>query len=349
MNAREDPDNMKATHDYIDIFNILFKHFYNLFISNKIDLFLISCIPHVGSDLLAYKIAKELKIKTIIFYQSILPNRFFYISDIETFGDFNNYPILRQIEKYSITHNKNILPYMDKIKPYRITLLKYIGRIIKRRDLSPFWRYNRYKQYKNKINKLETSYIIFNCAYVYFPLHLDPELTTSALGGEYKDQLLAIERLTEIIPKKWKIYIKENPKQTEYQRGKWFFKRLEKLDNVILVSAKADTFKLIENSMFVATITGTVGWEAIIRGKIVVVFGLAWYRSLPGVIQYHNKLKIDDVINYTFSITDLEKAIGILLSKMGKGVVYSVYYSLVNNFNEDKNACEITKFIENLI
>ena len=45
---------------------------------------------------------------------------------------------------------------------------------------------------KNKIN--------FEEKFVYFPLPMQPEMTTSAIGGEFRDQLLALERLSNILP-----------------------------------------------------------------------------------------------------------------------------------------------------
>ena len=46
-----------------------------------------------------------------------------------------------------------------------------------------------------------------------------------------------------------------------------------------------DSFPLIANSKAVATVTGTVGWEAMVRRKPVLVFGLSWYEKYAGVLK----------------------------------------------------------------
>lgn len=49
-------------------------------------------------------------------------------------------------------------------------------------------------QYDYCVKTLAKADVDFNKKYVYFPLHLQPEMTTDAIGGIYRDQILAIER-----------------------------------------------------------------------------------------------------------------------------------------------------------
>jgi hypothetical protein len=118
--------------------------------------------------------------------------------------------------------------------------------------------------------------------FVYFPLHLQPEATTSPMGGVFVDQYLAVEMLARALPSGWALVIKENPVQRFAKRDLGFYQRLGRMRDVHLVSRSANTFELTERCRAVATITGTAGWEALFLQKPAVVFGNAFYRGAPG-------------------------------------------------------------------
>ena len=119
--------------------------------------------------------------------------------------------------------------------------------------------------------------------YVYFPLHLQPELSTCPLAWDYVDQSLIVSLVSRCLPDNVKIYIKENPKQDRFYRSKSFYKKLMGTKNVILISRKFDTYTLIDHCSCVVTATGTAGWEAIFREKPVLLFGTVFYQYAPGV------------------------------------------------------------------
>jgi hypothetical protein len=186
--------------------------------------------------------------------------------------------------------------------------------------------------------------------YVYFPLHLQPELTTSALGGIYVDQLLALERLSEILPLDWLVYVKENPKQTEMQRDAGFFQRMARLKNVILVPMESDSLALIRASQFVATITGTAGWEAISLGKKALIFGACWYQHLPGVFRYTPSLTLNEIMSSpAIPSSSLEAATAQLLCMAGCGVVDPEYSILVEGYDDRENARQVAGAIQKAI
>ncbi len=409
----------KSFHDYLNIFNMQFDLFSNLLTKNNIDVVLFSNLPHEGPDLVLYKIAKKLNVKTIMFYQTMFPNKFFYLFNVDDFGKFNEIEPIGEISNLKIEkrHEKNLF-YMADMKQYRYEffslqsgsfgsfVLSLLFSLFKRKNylvlkgfLQRYFKYNvskndsplqskhqidltnkcvyspriiyslvkdlfmrfrsfskrflqRYSNYreskKNLLNIL-TKQIDLTKKFVYFPLHMQPELTTSGLGGIYVDQLLAIERLSKIIPDDWCIYVKENPKQTELMRGKWFFARLRLIKNVKVVPPDFDTYSLIKNSIFVATITGTAGWEAISGGKNVLVFGNPEYKSLPGVFSYDEDFKLEDILNYKINHDELERELNLLLCKAGDGVIDESYSVMVENFDITDNALSVATFIERLI
>lgn len=86
----------KSFYDYLNIFNMQFDLFSNLLTENNIDVVLFSNLPHEGPDLVLYEIAKKLNIKTIMFYQTMFPNKFFYMFDVEDFGKFDEVELINE-------------------------------------------------------------------------------------------------------------------------------------------------------------------------------------------------------------------------------------------------------------
>lgn len=121
--------------------------------------------------------------------------------------------------------------------------------------------------------------------YVFFPLHLQPEATTSPMGDVFNHQELAIEILSHALPPDWLIYVKDYDEQTAQGRTIDFYRNLLKLPNVRLIERTAPAFDLVRDCQAVATITGTAGWEGVMRDKPVLLFGHCLYQFAPGVFR----------------------------------------------------------------
>lgn len=127
--------------------------------------------------------------------------------------------------------------------------------------------------------------------YIYTPLHYQPERTSVPEGGYYGDQILYIRLLSDVVPEDWRLYVKEHPSQfnsnQDGHQGRWRhnYDELNEINNVTLIDTSVNSFKLIDNSMAISTLTGTAGWEAVIRGVPAIVFGNAWYQDCHGVFK----------------------------------------------------------------
>ena len=116
------------------------------------------------------------------------------------------------------------------------------------------------------------------------------------MGGVFTDLFLAVALISHHIPKNWIVAVKEHPGQyLEYGsynyigRHKDYYRPYAGLSNVRFVSNELPHYELVDRSQCVASVNGTVGWQSLVRGKPVMVFGESWYRSAPGAYSVHDK------------------------------------------------------------
>jgi len=368
----------------MDYYHTLFDVLSSKIVDNKITHMLFFNVPHLGYDTMCYHIAKSLGIKTTIVTQSLFPDRFFSMNSVDDYGKVNAEGIdfepiaIEKEKKMELFYMKNIKQGEDKkgsisfkgfLQIITFLMLKkpsYLLRPIKLYNIlqrtgaiygklpnwrDPFARYfheNELEYFEHIIQYEETPYDLAQ-PYVYFAMQMQPEMTTSALGGWFKDQALAIESLASMLPDNVKIYVKENPKQGAYMRGPMFFHRLKRIPNVSILPSHANTHVLTEKALFVSTITGTVGWEAIRKGQKVLIFGNTWYKSFPGVFKYDDTLAFKTIMECKIDHAQLENALGLLMTKSHEGVVDRHYKKIVPNFNEEVNLEKSSKTIIGLI
>ena len=338
---------------YLDQFNIHFEEFAKGFYSRNVEnlnyvnlkqLFRCYCIfflnffkkhnlNHIlmggnighGCDLLAYRIAKQIGIKTTLLDLNPLDiNEMFCSNSIENTGKYKHLK-----DKKIISKNKTFLNELGKpsleysIKPVSkknilLLLFNEFNYIVRRStfDLKLFL--NKFFDFKYKIrlftflkkNK-KYDFISKNLPkkYIFFPLHEQPEATTISYGN-FIDQAFACELISKKIPKNFKIIVKENPTQIDLRhRDKYFYKRMMNCKNVIFTNVNDDTKKIIKNSKLVFTITGTAGFEALCLDKPVIIFGKTWYSSLYGVYEWNENINIKKIIDKKFNRKKLVKTI----------------------------------------
>lgn len=354
----------KNIHDYLNLFNRSVNFIYRLLIEKEIDLVIFNVAPHLGGDFILYLLAQQMNIKTLLMEQSMFPNKFFHFFKLEDYGNFETSKKQSDYSKVEIEKKSSKdLWYMDEIyqknkKTFKNALRGklrdeyrlFIESINHRGWEQSLYRYALRKRYKKNSTEITERDIDLEQPYVYFPLHLQPEQTTSLWGGKYVDQLLALERLSQKLPEGWFIYVKENPVQNFYMRGEFFFERLKAIPGVKVVPKSMDTYALLSKSKFAATITGTVGWEAITGGKNVLVFGWGvWYKSLPGVFQYNESTDINDIISYQIDHNELEHKVAELQTKMSEGVIYLWYKEGYKKFDEEVNKRTVIRSLQKLL
>lgn len=143
-----------------------------------------------------------------------------------------------------------------------------------------------------------------NRPYVYFGLHYEPERNTNPDGHEFHDQILALIKLRSILPENVQIYVKEHPSQLyksmrgHQGRSPLFYSQLKNIKGIKLIGMEVHSMTLMRNSVFVSTITGSLGNEAAILGKLALIFGDAWYAGMPNVVKWTECLTFEGLTSY---------------------------------------------------
>lgn len=125
--------------------------------------------------------------------------------------------------------------------------------------------------------------------FIYLPLHYQPEATTSPQAGAFVDQELIVQLIASCIPPDVCLYVKEHPLQGERWRSEEFYQSMLRCPSVSFVPKTTDTFQLIDHSLAVASATGSVIFEAILRQKPSLMFGHFFYQYGPSVYQIRSR------------------------------------------------------------
>jgi hypothetical protein len=114
--------------------------------------------------------------------------------------------------------------------------------------------------------------------YLYYPIHSVPEYSTSVMGTMWQDQIFVIESLAKSIPYDWIVYVKDHPGIINNRvRYKSFYKKIESIPNVFIAPINEKSDLIIDNAEMVAAVSGTSGWEAVLRNKPVITFIKTFY------------------------------------------------------------------------
>lgn len=314
----------------------MYINFWCSFFNNyKIDYFLFQEAPSMPFDYVGYLTAEYYNVTTIFSEHIPIPGKRVFIRTIKSHAQIIKEEI-KKFEKDNITENS----FKERLDPF---FLKEINRIYfkqeqkklpqymanvdfqKKRhnykfktlfknlnfdyfysrfkqETSPILKDNELRKYYNEISRKPD----LSQNYIYVPLHLEPEKTTTPLGEKFGDQLKMLDMLSAYLPTNFKLLVKENPKQASKFRTIEDYIYINKNPKIDLVPIEYDTFELIENSIAVATVTGTAAWEALWRMKPVIVFGGTILQYCKGV---HKINKSNDLIYFFENIESIKPQI----------------------------------------
>jgi hypothetical protein len=190
--------------------------------------------------------------------------------------------------KYRPNFRKKLRRLRTEGHPFRPEKLKKIADISQSGFVFKRLLKSRYKRYCTPLDPAPV-----NGVSVFFPLHYQPELTTMPLGGRYVNQIHAVKALSDTLPEGSAIYVKEHTSMfsagtranTNF-RPKDYYKWLASIPKVQLVGLDVPSRELQEMTDCTACITGTAGFEALLRGRKAIHFGTAAYANAPNSVAF---------------------------------------------------------------
>lgn len=291
----------------------LYSFFDEIYIENNINFVFYENVSN-GLAETALKVGEQRKVHYLGLTSSRLPGRMLFTSDecrlaeqVKRVADRIDLTMLNEEEQEFVT---SYLENIDRIQPdymktNGLSSINFVKRVFKKRDfretltsiLYGFKKSNTFqmgntliKSYyfnKREINRtlcarwLKNKYTksTTHDHFYLYPLHYHPESSTSILAKFY-DEYEVIKNIAFSMPHGSYLFVKDHISANGYE-GFEFYKKILKLPNVKLISPDENTKALIRNSLGVFTLTSTVGYEAVLLNKPVVVFGDVFYNQHP--------------------------------------------------------------------
>ena len=281
------------------------------------DMLVFMATPHDISRWLFARVAEALSIRVLYFQETLLPWRFALMEglrrDSTLLPPSKSWRDPAEVELTVDFEKRKRGSFADAFPIYeRDRLLKNKGRFYNFfSDVRRSWRrpdlvvnkalcYRAYRSLSQLPVKGER--------FVSFFLHFQPERTTLPESYGFGQQLAAIVALAAALPDGMYLYVKEHPSiytadcQWDERLPSWY-RRLAQTPRVRLLPIETDPYSLIDSSECVATIAGTIGGEALIRGKPVIAFG----RGAMSLVQTDTLHKYTDPQALKAFLVDLGK------------------------------------------
>lgn len=133
------------------------------------------------------------------------------------------------------------------------------------------------RRYDRLENIPETREIIF------YPLHQEPEATLNYMSEYYSDQVATIENILKCLGPSQVLVVKEHPVDKGALLRRKFWSLRERSSSLYYLPAELHGRQVLQRAERVVTLTSTVGWEAAVMGKQVIVLGEIFYDGQPGI------------------------------------------------------------------
>jgi len=146
--------------------------------------------------------------------------------------------------------------------------------------------------------------------FLLYPMHFHPESSTSILSGTYLNEYEVIRNIAFNLPQGMILYVKDHISAWGYPSLD-FYTKLKSLPNVRVLAPTENTKALIKKSSAIITLTSTVGYEALLLGKKVFLFGRVFYENHKDVVKITSPANLFDILQSNLDEVKFDKTYAI--------------------------------------
>lgn len=196
----------------------------------------------------------------------------------------------------------------------------------------------RWNLYSNK--GMEFLKIPPDTPYVFFGLHMQPEMGIDVWAPFSSNQPYVINCIARSIPPTHKVLVKLHKIDADHWSNAQL-RRIEKMPGVVLVSSNANTQDFVRKADIVFSIQGTIALEAALLGRPVITFGETMYEDMPTVTRVGSLIDLPRLVRSKLkephpSRPEVLQGLEKLLSRFSPG--------LHNNWDIDPTDSQLSQF-----
>jgi Capsule polysaccharide biosynthesis protein len=131
--------------------------------------------------------------------------------------------------------------------------------------------------------------------FAFFGLHMQPESSIDVFAHFFSNQVRVIEMISRSLPPTHSLLVKLH-KSDAPNYSTAYLARLRRFPGVRIVAPQADSVSFIRKAELVFAIQGTIGLEAALLGKPVIVFGDSPVKSFPSVAALGRTVDLPELV-----------------------------------------------------
>ena len=145
--------------------------------------------------------------------------------------------------------------------------------------------------------------------YVLLPLHSEPETALSLNAPHITSQAELACALAFALPFDHCLVVKDHPSMFGLRAPAYYSRMKQRCFNLLVVDPESNGVPAAAGAACVATVAGTLGLEALLLGIPVLLFGLALYQEVTGVVRSGVTQRLPQDVRAALDLTSVSASI----------------------------------------